>query len=177
MKCVIHRRNSSPNNAGHWRSSFALGVLLGRVSPRLREKSTITFGENHTTSPLTQEPPGVVSGIGEVLNGRQKCTPSSGPVPKGQILGAANYSGDVQGNSRPLMGTSESKSTGKRLSANKGTREARLSRVVTKRLPMRQPSGGAPVVVRDVNNAHMAKGCRMIRDWMTDVFLNLEASK
>ena len=43
-----------------------------------------------------------------------------------------------------------------RLSVNRGTREARLSRVVTqlarstdrtKRLPMRQPSGGAPVVV------------------------------
>ena len=43
-----------------------------------------------------------------------------------------------------------------RLSVNKGTREARLSRVVTplgrsldrtKHLPMRQPSGGAPVVV------------------------------
>ena len=33
------------------------------------------------------------------------------------------------------------------LSVNKGTREARLSMVVSKHLPMRQPSGGAPVVV------------------------------
>ena len=74
----------------------------------------------------------------------------------------------------------------KRLSVSKGTREARLSRVVTqlsrsvdrpKHLPMRQPSGGAPVVVGDVNDVHMAKGCRMIRDWMTEVFFNLEASK
>ncbi len=73
-----------------------------------------------------------------------------------------------------------------RLSVNKGTREARLSMVVTplgqssdrpKHLPMRQPSGGAPVVVRDVNDVHMAKGCRMIREWMTEVFFNLEASK
>ena len=73
-----------------------------------------------------------------------------------------------------------------RLSANKGTREARLSMVVAqlgrsldrlKHLPMRQPSGGAPVVVGDVNDVHMAKGCRMIREWMTDVFFNLEASK
>jgi hypothetical protein len=73
-----------------------------------------------------------------------------------------------------------------RLSANKGTREARLSRVVTpldqsldrpKHLPMRQPSGGAPVVVGGVNNAHMAKGCRMIRVWITEMFVNLEASK
>ena len=73
-----------------------------------------------------------------------------------------------------------------RLSANKGTREARLSMVVAqldrssdrpKHLPMRQPSGGAPVVVGDVNNVHMAKGCRMIRDWMTEMFFNLEAFK
>jgi hypothetical protein len=73
-----------------------------------------------------------------------------------------------------------------RLSVNKGTREARLSMVVAqlgwssdrpKHLPMRQPSGGAPVVVGDVNDVHMAKGCRMIRDWMTEVFFNLEASK
>ena len=73
-----------------------------------------------------------------------------------------------------------------RSSANKGTREARLSMVVTpldrssdrpKHLPMRQPSGGASVVVGDVSDVHMAKGCRMIRDWMTEVFINLEASK
>ena len=73
-----------------------------------------------------------------------------------------------------------------RMSVNKGTKEARLSMVVTplgrssnrpKHLPMRQPSGGAPVVVGDVNDVHMAKGCRMIRDWITDVFFNLEASK
>ena len=73
-----------------------------------------------------------------------------------------------------------------RLSVNKGTSEARPSRVVAqlgrstdrlKHLPMRQPSGGAPVVVRGVNDAHMAKGCRMIRDWITEVFFTLEASK
>ena len=73
-----------------------------------------------------------------------------------------------------------------RLSANKGTRETRLSMVVAqldrssdrpKHLPMRQPSGGAPVVVGDVNDVHMAKGCRMIRCWVTDVFLYLEASQ
>jgi hypothetical protein len=64
-----------------------------------------------------------------------------------------------------------------RMSVTKETREARLSMVVTKHLPMRQSSGGAPVVVGDANDVHMAKGCRMIRDWMTDVFFNLEASK
>ena len=73
-----------------------------------------------------------------------------------------------------------------RTSVNMGTKEARLSMVVTplgrssdrpKHLPMRQPSGGAPVVVGDVSDAHMAKGCRRIRVRMTEVFFNLEASK
>ena len=73
-----------------------------------------------------------------------------------------------------------------RLSVNKGTSEARLSTVVAqlgrfsdrlKHLPMRQPSGGAPVVVGGVNDDHMAKGCRMIRVRITEVFFNLEASK
>ena len=64
---------------------------------------------------------------------------------------------DVQGSSSPLLGiTQESESKRRRLSVSKGTREARLSRVVAalgrssdrpKHLPMRQPSGGAPVVV------------------------------
>ncbi len=72
-----------------------------------------------------------------------------------------------------------------RLSANKGTREARLSMVVTqlgqmsdwpKRLPMRQPSGGAPVVVGDVNDVHMAKGRRMIRGGQLKCSLHSEAS-
>jgi hypothetical protein len=177
MKCVIHRQNSSPNNAGHWQSSSALAVLLGRVSPRLREKSTNTFGESHTTSLLTQELPGVVTGIGDVLNDRKNLTPSTDSVAERPDSRSNQLLQDVQGTSRPLSGTSESKSTGKRLSANKGTRETRLSMVVIKHLPMRQPSGGAPVVVRDANDVHMAKGCRMIRDWMTEVFFNLEASK
>ena len=73
-----------------------------------------------------------------------------------------------------------------RMSVNMGTKEARLSMVVTplgrssdrpKHLPTRQPSGGAPVVVGDVSDDHMAKGCRMIREWMTDVFFNLKAFK
>lgn len=70
------------------------------------------------------------------------------------------------------------------MSANKGTRETRLRRVVAqlsrtpvrlKHLPMRQPSGGAPVVVGDVSDVHMAKGCRKIRCWTTEGFFNLEA--
>ena len=63
------------------------------------------------------------------------------------------------------------------LSVNKGTREARLSMVVSKHLPMRQPSGGAPVVVGDVSDVHMAKGCRMIRVGRPRCSLHLEASR
>ena len=73
-----------------------------------------------------------------------------------------------------------------RTSVNMGTKEARLSMVVTplgrssdrpKHLPMRQPSGGAPVVVRDVNAVHMAKGCRIVRAGEPRGSLNLEASR
>jgi hypothetical protein len=81
---------------------------------------------------------------------------------------------DVWESSGPLLGaTVELEPKRRCLSVNKGTREARLSRVVAqlgrfsdrpKHLPMRQPSGGAPVVVGDVNDVHMAKGCRMIRE-------------
>jgi hypothetical protein len=84
------------------------------------------------------------------------------------------------------MGMRTSESKRKRMSVNKGTREAWLSRVVTplgrssdrpKHLPMRQPSGGAPVVVGGVNDDHMAKGCRIIRCWIAEMFFNLEASR
>ena len=63
------------------------------------------------------------------------------------------------------------------MSANKETREARLSMVVTKHLPMRQPSGGAPVVVGDVSDVHMAKGCRIICAGEPRCSLTLEASR
>jgi len=73
-----------------------------------------------------------------------------------------------------------------RMSVNMGTKEARLSMVVTplgrssdqpKHLPMRQPSGGALVVVGDVNDVHMAKGCRMICAGEPRCSQTLEASR
>ena len=73
-----------------------------------------------------------------------------------------------------------------RLSVNKGTREARLSRVVTqlgrssdrpKHLPMRQPSGGAPVVVGGRESRPHGEGVQDDSCWMTEMFFNLEASK
>ena len=45
-------------------------------------------------------------------------------------------------------------------SAEYGSHTARPVSDLPKHLPMRQPSGGAPVVVGDVNDVHMAKGCR-----------------
>jgi len=66
-----------------------------------------------------------------------------------------------------------------------GTREARPSMAVAqlggsadppKHLPMRRPSGGAPVVVGDANGVHMAKGCRMIRAGQPKCSLHSEAS-
>ncbi len=73
-----------------------------------------------------------------------------------------------------------------RMSVNMGTKEARLSMVVTplgrssdrpKHLPTRQPSGGAPVVVGDVSDVHMAKGCRIICADEPRCSQNLEASR
>ena len=67
-----------------------------------------------------------------------------------------------------------------------GTRETRLSMVVAplgrssdrpKHLPMRQPGGGALVVVGDVSGVHMAKGCRMICAGEPRRSSNLEASR
>jgi hypothetical protein len=187
MKYAIHRLDSSLDNAGHWRRSVALEVPLGRVSARLRKEPTNTFGKIATTPPLISEP----SGDGyrdRGCPGRPQtihpCLWSTAFTPDSR---SNQIPRDVQGSSSPLLGmTQESESKRRRMSANKETREARLSRVVAalgwssdepKHLPMRQPSGGAPVVVRDANGVHMAKGCRMVRDWMTEVFFNLEASK
>ena len=187
MKCVIHRQDSYPDNVGHWRSSVALAVLLTRVSARLRKEPTNTFGKSTPRSCQYQSRPEMDTGIGSVPNGCESCFLTSQSTAHKPDSRASQLSRDVWGSSRPLLGIKqESESKRKRLSANKGTREARLSMVVTqlgqmsdwpKRLPMRQSSGGAPVVVRDVNDVHTAKGCRKICEWITEVFFNLEAFK
>ena len=65
-----------------------------------------------------------------------------------------------------------------RTSVNMGTKEARLSMVVTplgrssdrpKHLPMRRPSGGAPVVVGDVNDDSHGEGVQDNLCWRTEV--------
>jgi len=127
------------------------------------------------------------AGIGGVLNGRKHKHSAYDPQPLRSDPRASQLPRDVEGSSGPLSGIAEeSESKRRRWSVNMGTRETRLRKGVAqlgrssdrpKHLPMRQPSGGAPVVVRDVNDDYMAKGCRMIRDGMTDVFFNLKAFK
>lgn len=187
MKEVIHRLNSSSENAGHWQCSVALAVLLGKVSARLRKEPTNTFGKPATTPPLTPEPPGDWRRDRGCPRRLQAFWFRLWSTALMRDSWANQLTHDVWGSSRPLLGIGkESESKRKRLSVNQGTSEARLSMVVTtlerssdwpKRLPMRQSSGGAPVVVGDVNDDHMAKGCRMIRVWVTEMFFILEASK
>ena len=156
MKCVIHRQDSSPDNVGHWRSSEALGVLLGKVSARLRKEPANTFGKFQPLPRQHQSRPEMEPGIGEVLNGREHYHLARDPRPRRPDSQASQFPCDVEGSSRPLLGMQEPESKRKRLSVNMETREARLSRAVAqlgrftdrlKHLPMRQPSGGVPVVV------------------------------
>jgi hypothetical protein len=73
MKCANHRQDSYPDNVGHWRCSVALGVLLTKVSARLRKEPTNTFGKSQPRSRQYQSRPEIDAGIGDVLNGRKQC--------------------------------------------------------------------------------------------------------
>ena len=101
-----------------------------------------------------------------------------------RLAKTANYLAMFGGAADRCWVCQKSGSKRKRSSVSKGTREARLSRVAAwlnrsmergKQLPMRQPGGGASVVVRDVNDDHMAKGRRMIRSGQQRCSLHLEA--
>jgi hypothetical protein len=178
MKCVIHWRNSYPENVGHGQRFVALEVLLGKVSARLRKEPTNTFGKSAPHSRQYQSRLGFGPRDRECLERSQATSRGLRPTAPCQDSRANHLSRDVRGSSGPLLGSAqESESNRKRWSVSQETREARLSKAVTKHLPTRQPSGGAPVVVRDVNDVRKAKGCRMIRVRMTEVFFNLEASK
>ncbi len=84
----------------------------------------------------------------------------------------------VWGSSRTLLGNQRLESNRKRLSANKGTGEARSSRVVAwidclrtvESLPMRRPSGGAPVVVRGRESRSHGEGAQDVSFWITERF-------
>ena len=126
------------------------------------------------------------TGIGDVLNGRKHLHSACDPRPLRSDSRASQLTRDVEGSSGPLLGMRKLESKRMRMSVNMGTKEARLSMVVTplgrssdrpKHLPMRQPSGGAPVVVGDVNDDHMAKGCRIICAGEPRCSQNLEGSR
>lgn len=126
-------------------------------------------------------------GIGGDLNDRELFEPANGPVQPmaARLSGVVNYPPTFRGAADRCWVQEKLESKRGRLSVNKGTREARSSRVVVqlnrfrtaKSLPMRRPSGGASVVVGDVNNDHMAKGCRTVRFGQQRSSLSLEASK
>ena len=157
MKCVIHWQESYPDNVGHWQCSVALAVPLTRASARLRKEPTNTFGKSVPHSRQYQSRPGIDS--------RDRECPKQSQV---LSLGFATHGTCARSTGQPITSwclgeqqtavgyETESESKRMRSSANKGTREARLSMVVAqlsrstdrlKHLPMRQPSGGAPVVV------------------------------
>ncbi len=176
MKCVIHRLEHSPDNAGHWQRSVALAVLLGRV-PHGYERNRLVPSVKRDHTPANIRAAWEALGLGDVLNDRRHFATAFDPEHLCQILGSANYSGMFRGAADRCWVHKELEPKRRRLSVNKGTREARLSMVVTKHLPMRQPSGGAPVVVRDVNDVHMAKGCRMVCAGQPNGSPNREASR
>ncbi len=141
MGCEPMRRNSSPDNVGHRRGFIAVGVLLSRVSARLRKESTSTLGK---TEPLPREygsRPGVAS-WNRGMPKRVHVLLANGN--SGKLL---SRSGESQLLARCLgkpadcrIGMTRSKSKRRRLSADRGTWEARSSREV--RRDSRLATGG-----------------------------------
>ena len=87
--------------------------------------------------------------------------------------------------SGPLSGVSTSKPKRGRLSVNKGTREARSSRVITQPLhisvgqasPTRRTSGGVAVVVRGWESQPHGEGRQEVSFWTAERFANREGSR
>lgn len=90
-----------------------------------------------------------------------------------------------QESSGPLLGAQTSKPKRGCLSVSKGTREARLSKVITppsqrmlvQASPMRQTSGGAAVVVRGWESQPHGEGRQDLLFWATEGFTNREGSR
>ena len=90
-----------------------------------------------------------------------------------------------QKSSGSLLGVPTSKPKRGRLSVSMGTREARLSRVITQPgrplsaqvSPMRQTSGGAVVVVRGWESQPHGEGRQDVSFWTTEGFANREGSR
>jgi hypothetical protein len=91
MKYVSHRLESSPDNAGHWQSSVALAVLLGRAFARLRKEPTSTFGKSSPHPRKQRSRPEIETGIRDVLNDCERLIFARSPRRERQIHGPTKY--------------------------------------------------------------------------------------
>ena len=101
------------------------------------------------------------------------------------VARATSYRAMFRRSSGPLLGVRTSKPKRGRLSVNKGTREARSSRVITQPSrhmpgqvsPMRRTSGGVAVVVRGWESQPHGEGRQDVSFWTTEGFTNREGSR
>ena len=101
------------------------------------------------------------------------------------VIRAISYRMMFRRNSGPLLGIRTPEPTCRCLSANKGTRETRLIRVISQstqlRLmqvsPMRQTSGGVAVVVCDWESQSHGKGRQEVSCWAAERFVFREGSR
>ena len=101
------------------------------------------------------------------------------------VVRVTRYRTMFRRSSGPLLGVSTSKPKRGRLSANKGTRETRSSRVImqpTQLLPgevspMRRTSGGVAVVVGDWESQSHGEGRQEVSFWTAETFVNREDSR
>jgi hypothetical protein len=101
------------------------------------------------------------------------------------VVRVTGYRTMFRRSSGPLLGVSASKPKRGRLSANKGTREAHSSRVITQPArilpgqasPMRRMSGGVAGVVRDWESQSQGEGRQEVSFWTAEGFANREGSR
>ena len=102
-----------------------------------------------------------------------------------EVARHTSYRVMFQKSSGPLLGVPTSKPKRGCLSVSMGTREARLSRVITQpgrhlleqASPMRQTSGGAAVVVRGWESQLHGEGRQDVLFWIAEGFTNREGSR
>jgi hypothetical protein len=127
------------------------------------------------------------SGIGDDLKRSNTLASGGGSkqFPTVVVVRAISYRTMFQRNSGPLMGVITSEPKCGCSSVNKGTREARLRRVISQptqpRLMqvslMRQTSGGVAVVVCDWENQSHGKGRQEVSCWTAERFVFREGSR
>lgn len=126
-------------------------------------------------------------GIGD--DSKRQIALSSGTLSKrlltAVVIREISYRMMFRRNSRPLLGVRTPEPKCGCLSANKGTREACLRRVISqptrqqslKASPMMQASGGVAVVVRDWESQSHGKGRQDLLCWIAEGFAFREGSR